>query len=189
MRTSYVNILTFLPFSRNDDYSICLDYCNSSNFEQIIKAPHYALPSYVVFYHNLYGSTHYCGSHFLSLLYNHFPILSNDIYLSFSYIYRSWFWTYNWHFTWRFFSFFHFSLCIKLFLFWHFSNSSSCLIICILTPSFHLDDFNIVFRQQKNQPDFIFWLIFVSLCSIKFEQKRHWCGWRDSNPHAVGTGS
>ena len=43
-RTSYVNdnILTFLRFSRNDYYSICLDYCNSSNFEQIIKAPHYA---------------------------------------------------------------------------------------------------------------------------------------------------
>ena len=41
-RTSYVNdnILTFLRFSRNDYYSICLDYCNSSNFEQIIKAPH-----------------------------------------------------------------------------------------------------------------------------------------------------
>lgn len=53
-RTSYVNdnILTFLRFSRNDYYSICLDYCNSSNFEQIIKAPHYALPSYVVFYRN-----------------------------------------------------------------------------------------------------------------------------------------
>lgn len=49
----------------------------SSNFEQIIKAPHYALPSYVVFYHNLYGSTHFCGSHFLSLLYRHFCILSN----------------------------------------------------------------------------------------------------------------
>ncbi|MCI9178168.1 MAG: hypothetical protein HFJ28_06455 [Clostridia bacterium] len=51
-RTSYVinNILTFLRFSRNDYYSICLDYCNSSNFEQIKKAPHYALPSYVVFY-------------------------------------------------------------------------------------------------------------------------------------------
>ena len=27
------------------------------------------------------------------------------------------------------------------------------------------DDFN-VFRQQKNQPDYIFWLIFVSICSI-----------------------
>ena len=83
-RTSYVNdnILTFLRFSRNDDYSICLDYCNSSNFEQIIKAPHYALPSYVVFYHNLYGSTHFCGSHFLYLLYSSFIILSNDIYLS-----------------------------------------------------------------------------------------------------------
>ena len=54
-RTSYVNynILTFLRFSRNDYYSICLDYCNSSNFEQIIKAPHYASPSYVVFYLNL----------------------------------------------------------------------------------------------------------------------------------------
>lgn len=41
-RTSYVidNILTFLRFGRNDYYSICLDYCNSSNFEQIIKAPH-----------------------------------------------------------------------------------------------------------------------------------------------------
>ena len=41
-RTSYVidNILTFLRFSRNDYYSICLDYCNISNFEQIIKAPH-----------------------------------------------------------------------------------------------------------------------------------------------------
>ena len=41
-RTNYVinNILTFLRFSRNDYYSICLDYCNSSNFEQIIKAPH-----------------------------------------------------------------------------------------------------------------------------------------------------
>ena len=26
----------------------------------------------------------------------------------------------------------------------------------ILPPSFRLDDFNIVFRQQKNQPDFIF---------------------------------
>ena len=36
----------------------------------------------------------------------------------------------------------------------------------ILPPSFRLDDFNIVFRQQKNQPDFIFWLIFVSICSI-----------------------
>lgn len=42
--TSYVddNILTFLRSSRNDYYSICLDYCNSSNFEQIKKAPHYA---------------------------------------------------------------------------------------------------------------------------------------------------
>ena len=78
-RTSYVNdnILTFLRFSRNDYYSICLDYCNSSNFEQIIKAPHYALPSYVVFYRNLYGSTHFCGSHFLSLLYRLLYILSN----------------------------------------------------------------------------------------------------------------
>ena len=78
-RTSYVNdnILTFLRFSRNDYYSICLDYCNSSNFEQIIKAPHYALPSYVVFYRNLYGSTHFCGSHFLFLLYIHFFVLSN----------------------------------------------------------------------------------------------------------------
>ena len=82
-RTSYINdnILTFLRFSRNDYYSICLDYCNSSNFEQIIKAPHYALPSYVVFYHNLYGSTHFCGSHFLSLLYRHFLILSNAFFI------------------------------------------------------------------------------------------------------------
>ena len=83
-RTSYVvnNILTFLRFSRNDYYSICLDYCNSSNFEQIIKAPHYTLPSYVVFYHNLYGSTHFCGSHFLSLLYIHFFVLSNAKFIS-----------------------------------------------------------------------------------------------------------
>ena len=36
----------------------------------------------------------------------------------------------------------------------------------ILPPSFRLDDFNIVFRQQKNQPDFIFWLIFVFICFI-----------------------
>ena len=42
-RTNYVDdILTFLRIGRNDYYSICLDYCNSSNFEQIIKAPHYA---------------------------------------------------------------------------------------------------------------------------------------------------
>ena len=36
----------------------------------------------------------------------------------------------------------------------HSSNYNSCLIIFIFTPSFRLDDFNIVFWQQKNQPDF-----------------------------------
>ncbi len=50
-RTSYVinNILPFLRFSRNDYYSICLDYYISSDFEQI-KNTTYASPSYVVFY-------------------------------------------------------------------------------------------------------------------------------------------
>ena len=59
-RTSYVNdnILTFLRFRRNDYYSICLDYCNSSNFEQIIKSTTFALPSFVVFYHIIYMVAH-----------------------------------------------------------------------------------------------------------------------------------
>ena len=59
-RTNYDNdhILTFLRFSRNDYYSICLDYCNSSNFEQIIKSTTFALPSFVVFYHIIYMVAH-----------------------------------------------------------------------------------------------------------------------------------
>ena len=41
-KSSYIinNILIILRISRNNCYSICLDYCNSSNFEQITKAPH-----------------------------------------------------------------------------------------------------------------------------------------------------
>ena len=48
------NLLTILWFSRCYYHSYCLDYCVSSNFEQIIKAPHYAPPSYVVFIINIW---------------------------------------------------------------------------------------------------------------------------------------
>ena len=50
------------------------------------------------------------------------------------------------------------SLCFR-----HSSNYSSCLIIFISSTILSFGWFYIVFRQQKNQPDFVFWLIFVSI--------------------------
>ena len=34
-----------------------------------------------------------------------------------------------------------------------------------------MDDLNIAFRQQKNQPDFIFWLILYQFYSISSNKK------------------
>ena len=63
-RASYViiNILTFLRFSRNDYYSICLNYYFSSDFEQIIKAPHYAFTELCGVYHLIQQHTFLCLS-------------------------------------------------------------------------------------------------------------------------------
>ena len=76
-RTSYVhdNILTFLRFSRNDYYSICLDYCNSGNFEQI-KKHHIMLCRAMWCFIIIYMVAHISVALIFYLYYTHFFIES-----------------------------------------------------------------------------------------------------------------